>query len=79
MRVLPVPITEAAGLRVSADPAGYVVFEAPPGGAHLTAEQSCGIALDLLKLHSPTLYAAVERAVRGQRLRLVHGGPEDAA
>lgn len=79
VRLLPTPISDTAGLRVAADPRGYVVFEAPPAGAHLTPEDSLGIALDLIRLHAPWMMAAIEHAVRRQSLRVVQGTGGDAA
>lgn len=80
MRLLPSPVYDHGGLRVTADPAGFVAFATDEDHAHLIPEDSMALALALIELHAPALMRAIEREVRAQRLRLVQGGGEgDAA
>ena len=77
VRLLPTPICEAAGLRVSADPRGFVLFETPLNGAHLTPENSLCVAFKLIELHAPSCMEAIRRDLAVPHLRVVRGG--DAA
>jgi hypothetical protein len=73
MELLPTVLWQGAGLSVAVTRDGDAVFRAA-GDAALVPEQVVTLCLDLLAIYSPECVAAIERAARASRLRLVQGG-----
>ena len=68
------------GLVLALSREGDAVFRVTdPAGAQLVPERAVALCFEILEVYSPELLRAIEREVRASRLRLVGGGPEDAA